>query len=179
MKKIRYLVLFLMILIVLSGCGSIPGKAVGISATPILLTQTLEAITRSVTIGWTPEPEGTSLPLPEGTLPAGELSTIHFPQGGGLIVGLSEQGKTVIMHIGDRFLLQLGDNFDWTVTSSDESVIGRVTNLLVIHGAQGLYDGRKIGKAILNAVGDPKCRSSQPACMAPSMIYFLHVQVEP
>ncbi len=83
------------------------------------------------------------------------------------------------MHVGDRFLLQLGEVFDWTVTSSDDTVIGRVPNITVIRGAQGLYEGRKAGEADLNAIGDPLCRSANPPCMVPSISFTLHVQVEP
>ena len=149
------------------------------SPTPVPSTLTPEFATAPVVIVGTAEPVGTSLPAPIVTLPAGTPPPIEFPPGGGLIVGLEDQGRTVIMHVGDRFLLQLGDVFDWTVTSSDGSVVGRVINILVIRGAQGLYEGRKTGEATINAVGDPKCRSSQPACMAPSINFTIHVQVEP
>jgi hypothetical protein len=81
--------------------------------------------------------------------------------------------------VGDRFLLQLGDVFLWTVTSSDDSVVGRVINVMVIKGAQGLYEGRKAGDATITAIGDPFCRSATPPCMAPSISYTIHVQVEP
>jgi hypothetical protein len=123
---------------------------------------------------------GTVVAVPAVTLPAGETPVpITFPPGGGLIVGIDDQGRTVVMHVGDRFLLQLGEVFNWTVTSSDDTIVGRVPNITVIRGAQGLYEGRKAGEATLNATGDPLCRSSKPACMVPSISYTLHVQVEP
>jgi hypothetical protein len=58
-------------------------------------------------------------------------------------------------------------------------VVGRVPNITVIRGAQGLYEGRKAGEATLTAIGDPLCRSTNPPCMVPSISYTLNVQVIP
>jgi hypothetical protein len=166
----------LLILLALSGCGVIPGKPGGY-ATPFPSTLAPETAAPPVIV--TAGPAATSVPASQFTLQAGTPSPIQFPPGGGLIVGLQDQGRTVLMHSGDRFLLQLGEEFDWMITSSDDSVVERVIDVTVIRGAQGLYEGRKSGEATLNGVGDPKCRSSQPPCMAPSMIFTLHVRVEP
>jgi len=51
--------------------------------------------------------------------------------------------------------------------------------VMVIRGAQGLYEGRKEGEATLNAIGDPLCRTSTPACAVPSISFTLQVQVLP
>jgi len=189
MKNSKVLLLAVLILFALSGCGSITGLAKGNTPTPIqptltveppfLPTLTPEFPTAPVVIVGTAVAVGPITPAPLETLPAGTPPPITFPPGGGLIVGLQDQGRTVIMHVGDRFLLQLGEVFDWTVTSSDDTVVGRVVNITVIRGAQGLYEGRKPGEATINAIGDPLCRSSKPACMLPSVSYTIHVQVEP
>jgi hypothetical protein len=180
MKRNRSLILAMLILFALSGCGAAPATAVFNSPTaPVLPTLTPEASSTPAVIVVTAEPARTIVAVPAATSPAGTPAPVTFPPGGGLIVGLDDQGRTVVMHVGDRFLLQLGEVFEWTVTSSDDSVVGRVPNITVIRGAQGLYVGRKAGEATLNAIGDPLCRTSQPACMMPSISFTLHVQVEP
>ncbi len=181
MKLNRYLILTMLIMLfTLSGCGTAPAAtAVNTPTQPVVPTQTLEAATAPAATGGTAEPARTIVAVPVATSPAGTPPPLTFPPGGGLIVGLQDQGRTVVMHVGDRFLLQLGEVFDWTVTSSDDTVVGRVPNITVIRGAQGLYEGRKAGEATLNAIGDPLCRSSKPACMVPSISYTLHVQVVP
>jgi hypothetical protein len=138
-----------------------------------------ELPTALVVAAGTAELVGTIVPVPMATSPAGTPAPITFPPGGGLIVGLPDQGRMVIMHVGDRFLLQLGDFFDWTVTSSDIKVVARVPNITVIRGAQGLYEGLKAGEATLTAIGEPTCRSANPPCMTPSISFTIQVQVEP
>jgi len=170
----------MLILFALSGCEAAPAPVVVKTPTAsVLPTFTPEAATAPVVIVGTAEPAETIVAVPAATSPAGTFPPLTFPPGGGLIVGLQDQGRTVVMHVGDRFLLQLGEVFNWTVTSSDETVVGRVPNITVIRGAQGLYEGRKAGEATLNAIGDPLCRSSKPACMMPSISYTLRVQVVP
>jgi hypothetical protein len=181
MKQISYFILTMLILFTFSACGAAPGTPV--ENTPVTVigpTLTPEAAATPGVIVVTSGPAVTVVAVPAETSPAGGTpAPLTFPPGGGLIVGLQDQGKTVVMHVGDRFLLQLGEVFDWTVTSSDDTVVGRVINVMVIKGAQGLYEGRKAGEATLNAVGDPLCRTSTPACMVPSISYTLHVQVVP
>ena len=181
MKLNRYLILAMLILFTLSACGAAPGTPVeNTPVTVVLPTLTPETPTAPVVIVGTAGPAVTVVAVPAETSPAGGTPLpLTFPPGGGLIVGLQDQGRTVVMHIGDRFLLQLGEVFDWTGTSSDDTVVGRVPNVMVIKGAQGLYEGRKVGEATLNAIGDPLCRTSTPACMVPSISYTLHVQVVP
>jgi glucose/arabinose dehydrogenase len=181
MKLNRYLILAMLILFTLSGCGTAPAAtAINTPTQPVLPTLTLEAPTATVVVSaGTAEPAKTIVAVPAATSPAGTLAPLTFPPSGGLIVGLEGQGRTVVMHVGDRFLLQLGEVFDWTVTSSDDTVVGRVPNVMVIRGAQGLYEGRKEGEATLTAIGDPLCRTSTPACAVPSISFTLQVQVEP
>jgi hypothetical protein len=72
--------------------------------------------------------------------------------------------------VGDRILVELGTDLDWTVTVSDPRVLGRVPGVTLIRGAQGLYVALRAGSATISAVGDPPCRKSQPPCMAPSLL---------
>src|SRR5205814_5480253 len=85
-------------------------------------------------------------------------------------VTLSDDGRTIDMVVGERFLLALGDQLDWTVRVADPRVVGRVVNVTVVRGAQGLYEARQPGTTTLEATGDPPCRKARPPCGAPSRL---------
>jgi hypothetical protein len=94
-------------------------------------------------------------------------------------ITLDDNGRTFILHPGESFLLNLGtDIFDWTVDIDNQNVLARVKNILVIRGAQGIYEANNPGKAVLTAVGNPFCRNSVPACAAPSMLFKINVIVQ-
>lgn len=94
-------------------------------------------------------------------------------------VTLDDDGGTVTMHVGEQFLLNLGDDiYEWSdVQVSDQLVLGRVVNITVVRGAQGVYEARAAGRVMLTATGDPKCRSSVPACALPSRLFHIDVAV--
>ena len=104
---------------------------------------------------------------------AGEISV-----GDGTEVTLADDGATVNMKVGQSFLLKLGEDFDWTVTPADQSIVSRVKNISVIRGAQGVYEALKAGTTELSAVGDPTCRTATPTCAAPSRSFKVTVVVE-
>jgi hypothetical protein len=94
-------------------------------------------------------------------------------------ITLQDNGKTFIFHPGESFLLNLGmDVFNWTVEVDNQNVLSRLINVMVIRGAQGIYEANNPGQAVLTAVGDPFCRSSVPACGAPSMLFKITVIVK-
>ena len=72
------------------------------------------------------------------------------PGGGPTVVTLDDRGKTIQLAVGQSFLLKLGETFDWTVNISDQTVISRVRNIMVVRGAQGVYDALK-GKDVFGA----------------------------
>jgi len=86
-------------------------------------------------------------------------------------------GRLTLMP-GERFLLKLGEEYNWTVTVADQSVVSRVVNITVVRGAQGLYEAHKIGSTTLTASGDPVCRHAQPPCAMPSRQFEVKVEVE-
>jgi hypothetical protein len=94
------------------------------------------------------------------------------------VVTLANAGQTIQMHVGDTFLLNLGEGWDWTVNVSNPAVVSRVVNILVIRGAQGVYKANRPGTATLTAVGDPPCRKSTPPCMAPSRAFQVQIVVQ-
>jgi hypothetical protein len=94
------------------------------------------------------------------------------------IVTLDDVGQTIPLRVGEQFLLKLGEDYDWTVTVADESVVSRVIGVLVVRGAQGVYEVHRPGSTTLSATGDPVCRRSQPPCAAPSHLFRLRVVVQ-
>ena len=105
-------------------------------------------------------------------------------KGGGKInpvtftVTLEEKNQSVTMNVSDSFLLKLGEAYDWDVEIDDQSVISKKIGVLIAKGAQGIYEARSVGNAILTAVGDPLCRTSVPVCGAPSILFTLKIRVE-
>ena len=83
-----------------------------------------------------------------------------------------DNGKTFHYHVGDSFLLNLGsDVYDWTVTVDNQDVVALKVGVMVIKGAQGLFDALSPGNATLTAVGDPLCRKSTPRCGMPTILF--------
>jgi hypothetical protein len=138
---------------------------------------------------------GTSLPLcpcpggtpvicncPAGLIPPAISSTDIAPTSQAIQtnkITLDDNGKTITLHTGESFLLDLGtDRFNWTVDIDDQNVLSRLKNVMVIRGAQGIYETYDPGRAVLTAVGDPLCRDAVPACMAPSILFKIIVIVQ-
>lgn len=88
-----------------------------------------------------------------------------------------DNGRTLNLQVGERFLLDLGDTMEWQLQIDDPSVVSRVPNVLTIKGAQGLFEARQRGQTTLTATGDLPCRKAQPPCMAPSFLFRLQIVV--
>lgn len=111
------------------------------------------------------------------------IATETLTPGGNVIseggVTLEDNGKTFNLKVGDSFLLNLGiDTYDWTVTVDNENTMHMKMGVMVIKGAQGIYDALAPGTAVLSATGDPHCRQSKPACGAPSILFTITVIVK-
>jgi hypothetical protein len=104
---------------------------------------------------------------PAGSTPAGEI-----------IVTLEDQGKTINLSVGENFLLKLGDEYAWQVDISDQAILSRVKNIMVVKGAQGVYAALQAGTVTLSAAGDPQCLQSQPPCAMPSIQFNITVIVK-
>ena len=92
-------------------------------------------------------------------------------------ITLADNGKTVTFTAGQTFLLFLGENYNWSLSITDQNVISRVKNIAVIRGAQGVYDVLQAGTTMLSATGDPTCRDQQPACEMPSIQFQVTIVV--
>jgi hypothetical protein len=109
----------------------------------------------------------TETPLPGGN---------SVPEGG---VTLQDNGKTINLKVGNSFLLNLGtDRYDWDVRVDDESVLRLKMGVMVVKGAQGIYEALSPGTTRLNATGSPLCLKSRPACAMPSILFSVTVVVE-
>lgn len=112
------------------------------------------------------------------TRPARSSPVATASPAAGLSVTLADDGRTITVQNGQRLLLNLGNEFDWTVDVEDESIVSRVPGVTVVAGAQGIYAANRVGKTALSATGDPLCRKQQPACAQPSRAFKLTIAVQ-
>jgi len=98
-------------------------------------------------------------------------------QTGTKIVTLEQNNQAISLKKGKSFLLKLGDSHDWSVDITNQTVVSRVMNVMVIRGAQGLYQAHNIGTTTLAATGDPVCYKETPRCLAPSIMFRLGINV--
>ena len=120
----------------------------------------------------------TSLPLSEMTSNPPAQTQPALTPGGQKIITRDDQGKTIALIVGERFLLQLGEQYTWDISISDQTVLSRVINIAVVNGAQGVYEAHQTGTVKLTANGDPLCRQSQPPCMMPSIAFEITLVVK-
>lgn len=92
-------------------------------------------------------------------------------------ITLADNGRVIDLALGDQVLLALGEDYVWTVRVADTDVLGRVVNVTVIQGTQGVYEARRTGQTTLEATGDPPCRQAQPACARPSLLFRVQARV--
>ena len=88
-----------------------------------------------------------------------------------------DQGKTIDLLVGERFLLNLGEGYRWEVEVSDPNVVSRVNNITVVRGAQGVYEALHPGTTTLTATGDPACRQAKPPCAMPTTLFTVTLVV--
>jgi len=122
----------------------------------------------------TAKPSETSVEI----TPQPPISTQVVPTDvGQQVITLADQGKTIDLAVGESFLLQLGEEYAWDVTISDQNVVSRVKNITVIRGAQGVYNALQAGTVTLSATGDPVCRQAKPPCAMPSIMFTITIIV--
>jgi photosystem II stability/assembly factor-like uncharacterized protein len=93
-------------------------------------------------------------------------------------VTLADNRQTFELSVTERFLLNLGEGYDWTINIDDQSVVSRVVNITPIRGSQGVFEAHRPGRATLTATGNPTCRSSQPPCSLHSVAFQLTILVK-
>jgi hypothetical protein len=92
-------------------------------------------------------------------------------------ITLAQNGQSIGLAVGDRFVLMLGEDFDWTVSPVDESVFAPLAEEPAVAGIQGRYEAIGRGAATISATGDPLCRKVTPPCGAPSMLFEVTIEV--
>jgi hypothetical protein len=106
-----------------------------------------------------------------------DSSTDNLPSDSSIT--LNDNNKTFTMKVGDYFLLNLGtDIYNWTVTIDNESVLHLKMGVMVIKGAQGIYDALAPGTAVLSASGEPICLQANLPCGVPSILFTVTIIVE-
>jgi hypothetical protein len=114
------------------------------------------------------EPPSTPLPTTTPTSsPASDLRTIT----------LADDGATASVAVGERVLVKLGTDLEWTVQLTDPTVLVQVRGVALIVGAQGLYGAAKAGSTLVTAIGDAACRTAVPPCMVPSRLFSVTIVV--
>ena len=93
------------------------------------------------------------------------------------IVTLAQNNQEIYLKNGENFLLKLGNNYDWNIDISNQNVVSRVVNIMVINGAQGIYKAHNLGTATLTAQGNPLCLNSIPKCSIPSILFKIDITV--
>ncbi|MBI4787520.1 MAG: hypothetical protein HY782_10790 [Chloroflexi bacterium] len=117
----------------------------------------------ATTVARTPASAATSLPT-------------ESPRASQLTITFADNGKTIALPMGSRFLLDLGAEFVWEAAVDNASVLSAVPNT-ARNGNQGLYEARQRGNAELTAIGNPKCYYAVPRCLMPSLLFQVRVVV--
>ena len=104
-------------------------------------------------------------------------STSESGQTSNQIVTLAQNNQEIHLKNGERFLLKLGNNYNWNINITDQDVVSRVINIMVINGAQGIYEAHNTGITTLTAQGDPLCLNSIPRCAMPSVLFRVNITV--
>ena len=95
----------------------------------------------------------------------------------GLTVTLADDGGTVDVSNGSDFLLKLGSDYDWTISIDNPDVVSRVVNIMVINGAQGVYEAHQPGHAALTATGTPVCAAGE-ICSNLALAFHVEINVQ-
>jgi hypothetical protein len=83
-------------------------------------------------------PSPAASPITTPTTPVIEEPSATSSEASNQIVTLDHDGQAITLGTGESFLLKLGEEYNWTVTIADQSVLSRVKNVMVVRGAQGL-----------------------------------------
>ena len=75
------------------------------------------------------------------------------------MVTLADNGSTLHLAVGQRFLLELGESLTWVVTIADPHVVAPVAGVAPSPGTQGLYEALAPGSTVVSAVGSAPCSS--------------------
>ncbi|MBI2863079.1 MAG: protease inhibitor I42 family protein [Chloroflexi bacterium] len=89
----------------------------------------------------------------------------------------ADNGKTIELQVGERFLLTLSSGYEWEVSVADPAIVSQVVGIQVPYRTQGIYEARQPGRTTIEAVGDLPCRKAKPPCLAPSLLLRIDLVV--
>ena len=110
----------------------------------------------------------------------GQLAATDLPPSiidGNQAITMADNGKTLTLQPGQRFVLMLGEGYDWNLNITNPAVVSQVMGLMPVRGSQGVFEAHQAGQTVLTASGDPLCRSAQPPCMMPSIVFEITIVV--
>jgi len=94
-------------------------------------------------------------------------------------VSEDDNAGTITLHSGDRLLVKLAPDWDWSLDPFDTEILSQVTESGALpRGAQALLEAKKPGTTRISLTGDPPCARSRPPCNAPSRRFQLTVVVQ-
>jgi hypothetical protein len=151
-----------------------PGATSRVTGTPAATVAPALGIDLRVPPTRAPRPSPAAAPAPASS-PAAAASASPSTSA---TVTLANDGRTIMLRPGQRALVNLGDELDWTVQVDDDSIVSLVPGVTVMRGAQGIYQANRVGQTVLRATGEPVCRRAQPACAQPSRAFALIIAVQ-
>ena len=97
----------------------------------------------------------------------------------GRIITLEDQGKTISLNVGERFLLALErGGYSWTLNFSDQTVLEQVSDIPPAPGSQGIFEAKQAGQVRLSATGELPCHKSTPPCLAATLLFEVNITVQ-
>ncbi len=115
--------------------------------------------------------------VPRCLMPSRSFSlriNIRSGSNSGLTITFADNGKTIPLVVGQTFLLNLGQDYDWTVTVDDQNIVGRALNITIPKGAQGAFEAKRAGTTAFHATGIIICPPGQ-VCIQIALEF--HVQL--
>lgn len=95
---------------------------------------------------------------------------------GDLVIKPGDNGTTIHMVVGQRFLLDLGSDYQWEIKIDNPNVLQRIVNIMVIKGAQGVYQAKQVGTTTLSATGTLACLPGE-ICSQQALAFQIQVVV--
>lgn len=92
-------------------------------------------------------------------------------------VSEDDNGGKITLQTGDRLLVKLAADWDWSLDPLDTAILKQVTEGALPRGAQALLEASGAGTTSLSLTGDPPCAKSRPPCNAPSRRFHVTVVV--
>lgn len=122
-----------------------------------------------------PHPSTTTTPTTPPTVPPNPGDTVTVTQ--------DDAGKTVTLRVGQHLVVQLqapsGQYWSSAPDTSDALVLARESTSANASSDRvtSSFTGKKAGHAQVSAAEDATCRQSTPACMTPTRLWQIQVDV--